>query len=223
MLGLRVLSCSLLLAGGAAPQAPGSSAIEASFKPGETCAWVFESAGKRIGQQSSRFVGPETLDGRRSEHFQGSLRLELPGIGATQLSLADLWTDGDGHPLRYVQEFLVGTAYSRVEIQCAGKSSNARVAQGSSVREIPLDVEPAAFLLANNFISQLELYLVLQAHGQEAKARFLSATTLQGFDYSIREQGGFYQDSLGERLRMSEGRLAEVDIPAAKLRITRSQ
>jgi pimeloyl-ACP methyl ester carboxylesterase len=223
MRSVYALSLCFALCGSATSQAPELPAIERAFKPGEEALWVFESAGKRIGHHASRFVGPETIEGRRTEHFRGSLRLDVPQLGAELLSTADLWTDGDGHPLRYVQEALVGTAYSRVEIECAGKGSKARAVQGSSVREIPLEVDPAAFLLSNNFVSHLEIYLALNAHGQDAKAKFVSASALQSFDYSIRAQGEFYQDSLGERLRMSAGRLVEIDVPAAKLLIRRSQ
>lgn len=226
---LAALALGTLLA-----QVPEPPAIEKLFKPGEEAVWVFESDGKRIGQHASRFVGPEPLDGRRAEHFRSSLRLDVPQLKTQMLSTADLWTDGAGHPLRYVQEALVGTAYSRVEIECAGKDSIGRIVQGSSVREIPLDVDPAAYLLSNNFVSQLEIYLALEARGQDAKGKFVSASVLQGFEYSIRAKGSFedtldgvptkgesYQDSLGEGLRMSGGRLVEVDVPAAKLRIRR--
>jgi pimeloyl-ACP methyl ester carboxylesterase len=217
------LLARLVLAAAPGAQTPELPAIEACFRIGEESAWVFESEGKRIGEHASRYVGPEALEGRRAQHFRASLRLDVAQLQAQMLSTADLWTDGAGHPLRYVQEALVGTAYSRVEIECAGKDSKARIAQGASTRELPLTVDPSAFLLSNNFVSHLEIYLALHARGQDAKAKFVSASTLQGFEYSIRAQGEQYQDSLGERISMREGRLAEVEIPAAKLRIRRTQ
>jgi hypothetical protein len=67
------------LLGAAGAQVPERPAIERLFAPGEQSQRVFESAGKRTGEHTSRFVGPETLDGRRAEHFHGSLRLEMPG------------------------------------------------------------------------------------------------------------------------------------------------
>ena len=217
-------------------QAPERPPIEQIFKPGDQSQWVFESEGKRIGEHASRFLGPEVLDGRRAEHFQGSLRLQMSALGAVQLSIADLWTDGEGRPLRYVQEFLVGTAYSRVEIDGAGKNSKARVVQGSTAREIPLEIDPAAFLLANNFVSHLEIYLALRARGEDARTTLFSANALQGLTYAIHAQSAFeetidgvpttgevYQDSLGERLRVSGGRLIDVEVPSAKLVIRRSR
>lgn len=208
---------ALLLGLAAARQVPVVPAVEQHFKPGQQAVWVFEAEGKRIGSHASTFLGPEELGGARAGHFRSAVRID-----GQLLATAELWTDGDGHPLRCVEEFLVGTAYSRIELECAGKQSKARIVQGPSTREVTLDVDPAGFLLVNNFIAHLELYLALHAQGQEAKARFFSGNTLQSFDYSLRAQGDAWQDSLGERLVLRDGRLAEIDVPAAKLHIRRS-
>lgn len=219
---MTLLVANLALSVAALVQSPELPALEKLFRPGEETLWVFEIDGKRIGQHSSRFVGPEALENRKAEHFQGSLRLDDVEHATQVLSTADLWTDGDGHPLRYVQEALVGTAYSRVEIECQGKASKARLVQGPSTREIPLELDPSAFLLSNNFVSQLEIWLATHVRATDARAKFFAASTLQPFDYSIRPKGELFEDSLGEVLRLHEGRLERIEVPSAKLVIRRS-
>src|SRR5207244_4564092 len=103
------------------------------FQPGEEAVWTFESNGTRIGYHTSRYIGRDDLAGAKAHHFQGGYRLK----GASMLdvevrSTADLWTDEHGHPIRFVQQALVGESYSRVELDVAGDKSQARIVQGPS-------------------------------------------------------------------------------------------
>jgi pimeloyl-ACP methyl ester carboxylesterase len=202
------------------------------FRAGEEAVWVFEANGARLGYHTSRYVGRDDLAGVQAHHFQGAYALK----GAVDVrSTADLWTDDVGHPIRFVQQALVGDAYSRVDLAVAGDKSQARIAQGSSSREVTVQVDPAAYLLANNFVSHLEILLAELPRGENATVKLFSGNTLKGLDYTLTAKGTFeedaggkhvkghvYEDSLGERLRFADDRLLDVEIQAAKLLIRRS-
>ncbi len=206
------------------------------FRPGEEAVWIFEADGARIGHHASRYLGRDELAGRGAHHFQGSCRLLTDAQSGTEMrSLADLWIDDVGHPVRFVQQHLVGEAYSRVDLDVAGKQSRARIVQGSSKREIELDIDPAAYLLANNYVSHIEILLALSPPDADVHAQLFSGNALQGLAYDVKHKGSFdddvagsrrkghvYEDSLGERLRMSDGRLLDVEVASQKLVIRRS-
>src|SRR6188508_3493886 len=106
------LAACALAAQAAAPRTVGDV-----FQPGEEAVWAFEADGKPIGEHASRYTGVVPLPGGPAHLFRGQLRLELgPPLGVELRSTAELWTDDLGHPLRFVQDALVGDAYSRVEI-----------------------------------------------------------------------------------------------------------
>jgi len=227
----------LILALAPAPRPAGDApSIARAYKAGEESVWVFEVDGKRIGHHASRYLGMDELAGARAHHFQGSYRLSTGGgSGIEALSTGDLWTDDAGHPVRFVQQALTGASYSRVELAVAGGKGKVHVVQGPSARDIDVDVDPEACLLANNFVSHIELVLRLQPAGVDATVKMFSGTTLQGFKYSLASKGAFeadidgahvqgdaFDDSLGERVRISGGRLIDVEVAAAKLVIRRS-
>lgn len=206
------------------------------FQRGEESVWVFEADGSRIGYHASRYVGRDELAGRDAHHFQGSCRLLTEPKGGVELrSLADLWTDDLGHPVRFVQQLTVGDTYSRVDLDVAAAKSKARIVQGASKREITLDVDPAAYLLANNYVSHLEILLALSPDGADVRAQLFSGNALQGLVYDakakgtfeedvagVRQRGTVYEDSLGERLRFGAGRLLDVTVESQKLVIRRT-
>jgi pimeloyl-ACP methyl ester carboxylesterase len=206
------------------------------YQRGEEAAWVFEADGTRIGHHTSRYVGRDELAGRDAHHFQGTCRLLIEAKSGVELrSLADLWTDDRGLPVRFVQQLLVGDAYSRVDLDVAGAKSKARIVQGASKREITVDVDPAAYLLANNYVSHIEILLALAPEGADVHAQIFSGNALQGLAYDakavgsfdedvagVRRRGTLYEDSLGESLRFAAGRLLEVGVASQKLVIRRT-
>ena len=247
-LAFALMSCSALQekASGASPvdtsPRPGVDTslrpgVGASFRPGEESVWTFESNGKRIGHHASKYLGLDDLAGKRAHHFQGRCRLK---DSIELLANADLWVDDRGRPVRFVMRALAGTAYSIVDLEPAGAASKAHVVQGPVERDYVLTVEPNAFLLANNFISELEIVLAMQppsasAEGTKTPIRMFSGSTLQHFDYMLTGRGSFeadvdgrhvkgvaFDDSLGEHLRVVDGRLVDVEVAAAKLVIRRS-
>jgi pimeloyl-ACP methyl ester carboxylesterase len=217
---LALLILALAQAPSPAAQAP---SIARLYKPGEESVWVFEVDGKPIGHHASKYVGMDDLAGTRAHHFQGGYRLNTGGPGGIEaLSTGDLWTDDAGHPIRFVQQALTGVSYARVELAVADKKGAAHVVQGPSARDITVDIDPEALLLANNYVSHIELAALLQPPGKDATVKMFSGTSLQSFVYTLKAKPDGYDDSLGETLRMADGRLAEVDVAAAKLVIRRS-
>lgn len=235
---MLALALALIAASTSQERASGSPSIGSIFRPGEESVWVFEQDGKRIGQHASRYLGRDEMAGRSAHHFQGSYRLK---DAMEVLAAGDLWVDDRGLPVRFVLQARAGDTYSRVELEPAGASTKVHIVQGPSSRDVNLNVDPTAFLLANNFISHLEIVLALQpaaAGAADAKTavRMFSGTTLQGFEYKLTGRGEFeadvdgrrvkgvaFDDSLGERLRFADGRLIDVEVAAAKLVIRRSR
>ncbi len=228
----RTLIClgAALLASGAQDPVP-RPAIERSFRPGEERVWVFEADGVRLGEHVSRYLGRDMLAGVSAHHFHGRARLKVSPLGEVeQRSTADLWTDDDGHVVRFTQQLLLGESYARVELAFAGGKVAAHVVQGPSVRDLELKAGSAAFVLANNYVSHIELAIALLEPGKDAKLEMFSGSTLQSFPYRLKAAGTFeretggvrstghvYEDSLGERLRFVDGRLLDVEVAAQKL------
>lgn len=219
-----------------ARQDPPAPTIDQVFRSGEESVWVFEAAGKRIGEHASRYAGRVALPGVDAHRFEGRARLVVDALSGLEMkTTADLWTDDAGHPVRFVQHALVGEAYSRVELAFGEKSVHALVVQGSSTRELDLPFEAPVWLLANNFIGHLELALALLPPGKDAQARLFSGNTLQALPYRLtfresfeHEVGGakltghVYEDSLGERIRVVGGRILDLEVRAQELVIRRS-
>jgi pimeloyl-ACP methyl ester carboxylesterase len=210
-----------------------------TFQTGEESVWIFEISGKRIGHHTSRYLGRDDEAGVGAHHFRGAIALDVAQLGAVELrSTADLWTDDLGHPIRFVQQALVGDNYSRVDLQAAGKKSRAHIVQGPTERDVDLDVDPEAYLLANNFVSHLEIAARLQPAAdasKPAKLKLFSGNSLQGLNYTLtstavtRVSGDSpehtaerFEDSLGETLRFLDGRLDEVEVKGQKLVIRRA-
>ena len=240
-LAVALTSCSVVQAPASADPSIGSDvrpALGSSFRPGEESVWVFESNGKGIGHHASKYVGLDDLAGKHAHHFQGSYRLKA---SVDVLATADLWVDDRGLPVRYAMQALAGDAYSRVELEPGGAATKAHVVQGPSVRDVTVNFDPGALLLANNFISHLEIVLALQpssasAEGTKTQVRMFSGTSLQPFEYTLTGRGPFeadvdgrhvkgvaFDDSLGEHLRVVDGRILDVEVAAAKLVIRRSR
>ncbi len=210
--------------------------VASAFPKEESAVWIFEQDEKRIGYHTAHFVGLDELAGVRANHFQGAFKLTgSRPVAVDVLSTGDLWTDELGHPLRWVQQVLTGDSYSRVELSVNENESRARIVQGPSSREVTVAVDPAAYLLANNFISHLELVGALLPAGKSAKLKLFSGSTLQGLDFALTSTGAFedeidgrrvkgeaYDDSLGEHLRFVGGRIVDISVKAAKLVIRRS-
>jgi pimeloyl-ACP methyl ester carboxylesterase len=223
-----------LIAALAQETSSGAPTIGSIFHPGEEALWVFESDHARIGYHTSKYLGLDELAGTCAHHFQGGYRLK----GAVEvLSTGDLWVNDHGEPVRFVMQALAGEVYSRVEL--AGGSTKAHIVQGPTARDVAVNLDPSAFLLANNYISHLEIVLALlpssaSAEGTKTTVPMFSGSTLKGFAYTLTGRGtselhvdalhskaSKFDDSLGESLVFEDGRLVGVDVPAAKLSISR--
>jgi hypothetical protein len=219
-----------------APAAHDARTVTGVFHVGEEAVWVFEADGKRLGHHASRYIGRDSLSGVDAHHFQGAIQLSVPQLGNADLrATADLWTDDLGHPIRFVQQALVGESYSRVELEVAGAKSKAHIVQGPSARDADVNVDPAAYLLANNSVSHIEIAALLQPPGKDAQLAMFSANALKGLTYALTYKGAFdedvggvhrkgdaFDDSLGERLRFVDGRLFDVEVKAQRLVIRRT-
>ncbi len=225
-----------LLAVSVAPQQAAERTLAQRYRAPEKSLWVFEADGARIGEHASHYLGRDDLAGPSAHHFRGWVRLSAPGPGNVQVRFcADLWTDDHGHPLRFEQQTQVGETYAKVELAFEGGKAKAHIVQGTSKRDVEVKADPATLLLANNFVSHIELALALIEPGRDASTPMFSGNTLQPLAYKLTAKGKFederdgkklageeYMDSLGERLRVVDGRLVEVVIASQKIVIRRS-
>jgi uncharacterized protein len=206
-------------------------------KSGDTAVWAFEQAGKRIGQCASIYEGEVELAGLRAHHFreQVVLRIDTPSGPFEQRYRCELWADARAHPLRVLIEGAAADSYSSVDATFAGGKVEATVFQGGKDKQLTLEVAPDAYLLCNNFLSQLELVLAFEAPavGEKRNVKLFSGNTLQSFVYEVKRvgplaegegQAGFVlEDSLGETLKVdASGRLLACEVSAQKLVLRRA-
>jgi pimeloyl-ACP methyl ester carboxylesterase len=210
--------------------------IGALRRPGDTVVWAFEQADARIGQCASRYAGEVELAGLRAHHFSEQVRLTLdtPSGPFEQSYRCELWTDARAHPLRYLLEASVGGSYSSVDATFADGKAEAAIFQGGKERKVTLDVPEGAYLLCNNFLSQLELLLAFEApaEGEKRKAALFSGNSLQTLTYEVEHAGpldaadggpgALLKDSLGETLMLdAAGRLLACEVAGQKLVVRR--
>ncbi len=200
--------------------------VAEAYVPGEEARWVFEQGDLPIGSCAARYDGEVDLGGLRVSFFQAwvVLTLATPEGPLEQRSTVDLWTDSTGHPLRFHFQVAMADTYVGVEATLAGGKADVTIRQGPSVSSLSIDVPPGAYLLTNNFVSQLELVLALGARpGEPATFPMFSANALRGFELALEPEPAeaaapgtaVFRDSLGEVLRLSpDGRLQEVLLPA---------
>ncbi len=229
---------ALVLAAAAAP-AGAQRAVGDVFHAGDERNWLVEQEGKTLGHSWSRYEGEVELLGLRAHLFRGQveLALETPGGVFEQRYTTDLWTDERGHPLRFLLQGRVSDVYSRVEAVLAEGKADLKVRQGPKESEKRVDFPAGGYLLANNFAAHLDLLLALDAPGP-GKARqytLFSANAIQAFPYTVThveeraaaDPGGaavsVFEDSLGERLHLVDGRLERVEVPAQKILMRRVQ
>ena len=205
-------------------------------KSGDTEIWAFEQAGKRIGQCASVYEGEVELAGLRAHHFreQVMLRIDTPSGPFEQRYRCELWTDAHAHPLRVLLEGAVADSYSSVDATFAGGKVDAAVFQSGRDQKLTLDLATDAYLLSNNFLSQLELVLAFEAPatGEKRKVNLFSGNTLQSLAYEVEHvgplgeseggPGSVLKDSLGETLKVdASGRLLACEVASQKLVLRR--
>lgn len=196
------------------------------YRPGAEACWAIEQGGVRLGECATRYEGEAALGSLRAHLFRDQVRLEIPTPGGKleQRFTVALWTDEHGHPLRFDLRAQIGDAKSAVEGTFAGGKAELVVRQGPSAQPLSVQVPADAYLLTNNFVSELELALALAPEGP---LTFFSGSVLQTFPFSLERveaAGGtlVYDDSLGERLTLSpERKLTLLEIPAQKLSMRR--
>ena len=230
----------LLAAHGLVPSAGALTAqvseVSDFYLPGDEGYWIFEQGGEEIGHCWSRYEGEVDLGGLRAHAFRGQVLLSTPTPSGTveQRQTAELWTDAAGRPLRSRLQISILDVYSSVDLNFRASPPTALIRQGPAERTLEVDVADGSHVLANNFVSHLELLLTLAAPelGESVRYPMFSSNTLQGFELRVehvadleQQQGesvSLYQDSLGEALRVGrDGRLLAVEIPAQKITITR--
>ncbi len=206
-----------------APAAPLASVGE-RYRPGEESVWAIEQGAKRLGHCRSRYEGEVALGTLRAHHFreQVELALELPSGPLTQRFTVELWTDAGGRPLRFDFRAQVADVKSGVTGTFAEGQAELSVRQGTSAQRLSVAVPAEAFLLANNFVSEIELLLALApVPEQGARHTLFSANLLRTVPFSLQHAGTtpagdtLLTDSLGEQLQLTPaGRLARLEIPA---------
>jgi uncharacterized protein len=235
---LSVIEAALALA--LVQSAPAASSHAQSIgdlrKSGDTAIWAFEQAGKRIGQCASVYDGEVELAGLRAHHFreQVVLSIDTPSGPFEQRYRCELWTDARARPLRVLLEGAVADSYSSVDATFAGGKVDATVFQGGKDKQLTLEVALDAYLLCNNFLSQLELVLAFEAPGSggKRKATLFSGNTLQSLAYEMEHvgpladseggPGSVLKDSLGETLKLdAAGRLLACEVAAQDLVLRR--
>jgi pimeloyl-ACP methyl ester carboxylesterase len=219
--GTSALGLLLALSLPQTPAVPRRGVAEV-FRPGAESCWAIEQGAQRLGECVSRYEGEVAIGGLCAHLFRDQVRLEFatPSGKLEQRYTVELWTDAAGHALRFDLRAKVGDARSSVEGALADGKAELVVRQGPSEKRMTPSVPAEVFLLANNFVSHLDLLLAL---GGEGPWTLFSANVLQAFPYSVKpleaEAGATrYEDSLGERLSLSsERRLIRVEIPAQQL------
>ncbi len=207
------------------PSAPPRGVVDV-FQPGAEACWAIEQGGQRLGECTTRYEGEVSLGSLRAHLFHDQVRLELatPGGKLEQRFSVELWTDSAGQPLRFDFRAQIGDAKSAVEGAFTGGKAELVVRQGPSEKPLSVKVPDDVYLLTNNFVSQLELALLLAPEGP---LTLFSVNALQTFPFTrkrVETPDGtlVYEDSLGERLTLSaEGRLLLLELPPQKLTMRR--
>jgi pimeloyl-ACP methyl ester carboxylesterase len=207
------------------------------FEPGQETLWLVEIDGEQIGHNWSRYEGEVELAEIRAHHFREQVMLDapVPGGRLVQRYTNELWTDPHGRPLRLSFRAAVSDVRASVDATFADGTVQARIRQGPTDRSQEVEIEPDAFILANNFVSQLDLAMALAApaRGEEGALSLFSVNVLRAFPLTLKpvtaedlgegaqidpEIEKIFRDSLGEVLFLDQGgHLKRVEIPAQKL------
>ena len=214
-------SCALALV----LSAPQENVAE-RFHPGEEASWTLEQGGRRLGTTASRYEGEVELPLLVAYRFRGQARIsvEVPGGVLEQRFTTELWTDAAGHALRFDFRAKVQDVVSCIEGVVADGQAQLVVQQAGVRSEIAVAAPADCFLLANNFVSQLELITVLAPPESDAPRSYqlFSPNALRTVPYTLKrsaaagEEGTtVFEDSLGERLHVSpDGRIVRLEMPA---------
>ncbi len=209
------------------------------YRPGEERVWIFEQDGKRIAYHTFRYEGTVDSLGAAVHRFTGRVQVDaMPAMGLPQQRYqCELFTDDSGLPLRQVLEAELGQSYSRVELSIARGKADAVIVQGRAPKNVTIDVPEKTYLQANNFVGYLELLLALLPPGEDGaiEGNMLSSNAVKVLPYRAHRQGPLektagsevagakLEDSLGEVISLSDdGRVLLIEIPAQKIKITRS-
>jgi hypothetical protein len=211
------------------------------FTPGDETVWVVEIDAARIGHNWSRYEGEVALAEIRAHHFREQVLVdaEVPGGRLVQRYTVELWTDASGRPLRIAFRAAVSDVKAAVDATFVGGKVEAHVRQGLTDRNQELEIEDGAFVLANNFVSHLDLALALAVPpaDEPGSIPFFSVNALRGFPLALEpiegatagtgtesaDTGKVFRDSLGEVLHLdANGRLERVEVPAQKLEFRRA-
>jgi len=207
------------------PQTPGG--LPGPLEAGRVAAWTIEQGGQHLGECRSQYEGEVALGSLRAHLFHDQVALELGGI--QQRFTVELWTDAQGHPLRFDFRAQLGDVTSGVVGVFAGGKAELVVRQGPGERNLTTDAPADAFLLANNFVSHIELLLAARPPADAHSVTLFSANALRTLPYTLKTASAdaeetVYEDSLGERLHWSaDGRLTLVEVPAQKITMRRGE
>jgi alpha-beta hydrolase superfamily lysophospholipase len=214
------------------------------YSAGDEAHWAVDLNGKPIGETWSTYLGLVELPGAaagsvKAHRFLGGARLkQQTALGELDAQrTGDLLTDDLGRPLRFTLRMKTGEVFASVDVAFADGKASCHVVNGSVVKDADVAIAPDAFLLANNFVSHLELFAALHPpkEGAPVTTRVFSPDVLQMVPFELRHQGTFsgrwnddavdgekFRDSLGEVLKvMGDGKLLELEIPAAAIKFRR--
>jgi len=223
----------LLLLVLAAPARAQARSITGLRHPGDAEAWVFEQGGQRIGHCVSRYAGEVELAGLRAHRFDDEVAIttEIQGTALELRNRCELLTDTRARPLRARLELLVNGHYSSVDAVFADGKAQATIRQAGKERTVTVDAPEGCYLLANNFLSHIELVLAFEAPaaGETRQVTLFSADALVTLPYELTadgepdaDGGRVIKDSLGEILRLDQGgHLLACEVPAQKMVLRR--
>ncbi len=189
--------------------------------------WIFEAGGEGIGEHRAEQVTRELPDGSTQRVLRGYVRIGPPGSEPAP-QVFELWSDGEGRPVRYDFAVLSGDDPVRLEVRFRADGSDVRLIQAGATRAFELSGAPSPWVLTNNALSHLERIAAAHDPGQDHQVRVFSGNALNHQRYRLRWDGEFerdgpegttlrgerWRDTFGGMLEMVDGRLERFEMPA---------
>lgn len=219
--------------------------VSEAYEVGEESQWVIEQAGTEIGYHWSSYLGPVPWQEGEAHLFRGGVKLSVkqPLASVDIRSTCELWTGDQGEPLKCSLRIETTGTCTVVEITLRPEGVGGKVTVGPSEHAVDVPLSGPVWMLANNYVSHLELIARLDppAEGASRKLEVFSPDALRVVPFELRHQGPFsarpnageegepvegvkYRDSLGEVLKMTaDGKLHELEVALQSIKFRRTQ
>lgn len=224
-----------------APAAAGDlPTVSSVYSAGSAAAWVIEQGGIAIGHAWWDYRGPEPDREPSLHRFSGGWKIATQSaLGLLELRASgDVLVDDGGHPRELAIRGETAGTTTALELRVADGRATGSMTVGPKTTPIDLAVDPAAYLLLNNWIGLLDLVVRVArpADGAITYLPLLHPESGKVLDYQLRSLGSFevrrgeatvsgqkYRDSIGEMLRvLPDGSLYEVEVLAQGIRMRRT-